>query len=58
VASPLLDLPLVALAGVAVLLAVRWARTRRRRQRLGHRLGYGAKAPASVRQLALPVMPP
>jgi hypothetical protein len=28
--SPVLDLPLVALAGVAVLLAVRWARTRRR----------------------------
>jgi hypothetical protein len=28
--SPVLDLPLVALAGAAVLLAVRWARTRRR----------------------------
>jgi hypothetical protein len=28
--DPLLDLPLVALAGVAALLAVRWARTRRR----------------------------
>jgi hypothetical protein len=35
VASPLLDLPLVALAGVAVLLAVRWARTRRRRAAAG-----------------------
>ena len=30
-ASPLLDLPLVALAGVAVVLAVRWAHTARRR---------------------------
>jgi hypothetical protein len=29
--GPLLDLPLVALAGVAVLLAVQWARARRRR---------------------------
>jgi hypothetical protein len=29
--APLLDLPLVALAGIAVVLAVRWARARRRR---------------------------
>ena len=33
--APLLDLPLVALAGVAVLLAVQWARARRRRATAG-----------------------
>jgi hypothetical protein len=33
--SPLLDLPLVALAGIAVVLAVRWARTARRRPLAG-----------------------
>jgi hypothetical protein len=33
--GPLLDLPLVALAGVAVLLAVRWARARRRQAAAG-----------------------